>query len=592
MDLVPSRSLLLARFPSGRQSETIVILLVLLFNLLLVSPDLMPEFSQINPYDEAKYIESGSLLWRFEFRQLAWGPLVALVYAPFHLVLGSMADWFLAEAWAGRFLLFVSLWLSTFYLASKLGDYAHPYVATGVLFVNLSFFSVLANPSDAVFVSFSALALAKLISFKSAQRIQDVWTGSAFVGLCVLSRVEAIVLLPLLLSLSWALGRRRHALGRLLLAALLPSFTILAVYMLISFISSGSLDLGVGAKSYDSFEVNQPVMEGGGLGPREEAERLFGTAEENQGSVLRAILRNPMSFVVRILANAMEIPSIYLSFFGKRLGPVLLLFAIWGAYVLVRKRGTLVLGIMFLWALQPLISLGFLPLHLVPQIGYLPLVLGAIGMGHALGSEVSDTQRRAHLLVAILLAAYGLLDNKLALLMGGLVMVFVLGLAWLMHSRNEIPRTAEAFSLLLLLAAGLILRGSYHFPDFPVLGKSPEEKAVHVMQAELPPGSKVLIQIPGPALAAGMKPVKLTGPHEEGMTVDELQTMLRSEGIGAIYVDRRYKMDPVLSRLLDSVWGKCLEGGHATGAGPIRLFLAGEVQGGVGVASLNACLSS
>lgn len=569
-----------------------VVLLVLLFNLLLVSPDLMPDFSDINPYDEAKYIESGSLLWKFEFRELAWGPLVAFVYAPFHLVLGGMPDWFLAEAWAGRILLFILLWLSTLYLTSKLGNDTQPYVAMGILFVNLSFFLVIENPSDALFVTFSVLALAKLISFERTHLIQDVWLGSAFVGLCVLARVEAIFLIPLFLILTLVLGRLRHDFWRLVLATLLPGLTILAVYILISFISSGSLDLGVGSKSYDSFEVNQPVMQGGDLGHREEAERLFGTAEENQGSVLRAILRNPIAFAERILVNAMKIPEIYLSFFGKRLGPVLLLFAIWGAYVLVRKRGTLVLGIIFLWSLQPLISLGFLPLHLVPQIGYLPLVLGAIGISHALGPEVSDTQRLTHLLVAILLVVYGWLDAKLALLMGGLIMAFVLGLAWRIQLRTNTPRTGEVFSLMLLLAGALVLRGSYHFPDFPELGSSPEENAIHVMQSKLPPGSKVLISVPGPALAAGMKPVKFSEPGEEATTEDKLQTLLRDEDIRAIYIDRRYRMERPLSELLDSIWSNCLERGHAAGDGPIRLFLAGDFQGGVGVAPLDRCLSS
>ncbi len=62
-------------------------------------------FPQINPFDEAKYIVSGSQLLHFQVRDLAWGPLVALFYAPFHLVFGGSPDWFMLEAWAGRCLL-------------------------------------------------------------------------------------------------------------------------------------------------------------------------------------------------------------------------------------------------------------------------------------------------------------------------------------------------------------------------------------------------------------------------------------------------------------------------------------------------------
>jgi len=38
--------------------------------------------------DEAKYVESGWLLLKGEVRSLAWGPLVALCYAPAHLFVG------------------------------------------------------------------------------------------------------------------------------------------------------------------------------------------------------------------------------------------------------------------------------------------------------------------------------------------------------------------------------------------------------------------------------------------------------------------------------------------------------------------------
>ena len=111
---------------SNGRREALFILLVLAINLILVGPDLMPAFCDINAYDEAKYIESGSYLTKFELRNLSWGPLVAFVYAPLHLIFRHLPDWFLIEAWVGRFLLFASLWLSTYYLATKLKEHTHP----------------------------------------------------------------------------------------------------------------------------------------------------------------------------------------------------------------------------------------------------------------------------------------------------------------------------------------------------------------------------------------------------------------------------------------------------------------------------------
>ena len=55
----------------------------------------------VNPDDEAKYVESGWRLLSGDIRDLAWGPVIALVYAPIHLIVGSSPDWFLLETWIG-----------------------------------------------------------------------------------------------------------------------------------------------------------------------------------------------------------------------------------------------------------------------------------------------------------------------------------------------------------------------------------------------------------------------------------------------------------------------------------------------------------
>ena len=162
-----------SRFSSIITKEALIIIVTLLTNLILVSPNLMPSFNEINPYDEAKYIESGRLLLRGEIRNLSWGPLVALIYAPFHLLFGNHPDWFLLEAWAARFVLFLLLWLSTIYLALQFKELIHQYIVVGTLFVSSIFVVILVNQSDALFTSLSALALAKLLTFYRKKRIRD-----------------------------------------------------------------------------------------------------------------------------------------------------------------------------------------------------------------------------------------------------------------------------------------------------------------------------------------------------------------------------------------------------------------------------------
>ncbi|HLA82201.1 MAG TPA: hypothetical protein VJP78_11395, partial [Thermoleophilia bacterium] len=273
----------------------LVVGMVLAGNLLLVSPSLMPAFSEINPDDEAKYIESGWLLLADGPRDLAWGPLVAVIYAPVHMLVGNSLDWFMLEAWAGRIELFVLLWLSMLFLALQFKDYAPPLVMAGILFVTTAFFPILENQSDALFVSLSALGLAKFITYYRHRRLKDVGVASVCVGLGILSRVESVVLIGTLVIL--ATVYRRHSVTRVVASALLPALGILVLFLGASLLTHGNLNLGLGNKSYDSFEMNQPLPYGGDSeAARQETRRLFGTQEENNGSVLRAILRNPLAF--------------------------------------------------------------------------------------------------------------------------------------------------------------------------------------------------------------------------------------------------------------------------------------------------------
>ena len=166
----------------------------------------------------------------------------------------------------------------------------------------------------------------------------------------------------------------------------------LGIFFLTSFALVGNFNLGIASKSYDSFEMNQAVLTGGDIDlARQETRRLFGTQEENQGSILRAILRNPSAFILRMLANAKTLPDTYFVFFAKKLGAVLLIFAAWGVYALGRKKAFIPLAILLIWPIHALVSLGFLSLHIVPQVNYLPLLLGAIGISCDIWSRVPPT---------------------------------------------------------------------------------------------------------------------------------------------------------------------------------------------------------
>ena len=541
---------------------------------LLVSPDLMPAYGEINAFDEAKYIESGRLLLRGELRELTWGPLVALVYAPFHLIFGRSPDWFVIEAGSGRVLMFVAMCLSTYYLALQVKGTVSRYAILGVLFVSAAFLDVLKNPSDALYVTFSALALAKLIAFVDGRRNSDLAWASLLLGLSVLARFEAIILiLPMLLVV--LLSRTpAPSVVRSLLAATLPAAAMVGAYLIAFRLTSPGVDLGIAGKSYDSFEVNQPLPGPGTRSDRRALARsLFGTAEENHGSVFRAALRNPVAFVARPLANLRQLPDIYLFTFGKRLGPALLLPALWGAFLLVRTGRSKHLGLMGLWATVPMVSLMFLPLHIARQLSALILVLASVGLTSVLRGELAGMARALLLIAMLLLGAYGLLDGKLALLVVGIVMAGALALAWL----SGPPQSQESMGGyqwgVLLLAGGLILRGSYPFPDYSPIGVSPQEQVVHYLQRELPRAARVLESLPLPANAAKLQEISWSAAPEEFSNASDLHQWLLAQRIAAVFVDRRDAPRPDIVVLLEAGLGTQFELGYQSENGSLRVFL-------------------
>jgi hypothetical protein len=524
--------------------EFVIVIFILLINLLLVSPTLMPELAWINPHDEAKYIDSGWRLLEGNLRDLAWGPLVAFLYAPIHLLVGHSPNWFLLEDWIGRFLLFIALWLSTLFLARQFREHVHPYLVAGVLLINLPFFLLIENQSDAVFVCMSMLGLSRVIQYSRNHKIKDIYIASLCVGLGVLARFEQILLLGILLFLALFLGRRHHTYIKILLACLLPAVAIISLYFLGSIAMNGKINFGVGAKSYLAFEDNQPLPPNVSYEDRfDYARSLFGTPEENNGSVLRAILRNPIAYGKRLIETIKQEPDYYLSFFGKKLGPPMLLFAAWGTYALIKRKKNIPLFLAILWAFPASVSLTFLPRHLIPQTCYLPLLLGSVGISFTFDNKLGRGMRLAVLGSFAFVLVIGFLGAKPAFLAGSLMIILVLCLVGLLGlSALDSDGSGIAKALLLLLAAGLILHGPYPFPNYPKLGVSREELAVHFLEEQYSSMTPVLVQVPLPAVAARMVDIDMDNVPTDIATPYDLWFWLKTEGIPVVYVDSHLRL--------------------------------------------------
>lgn len=563
------------RFTRKIQKEHLILAIVLLITLILVSPKVMPTYLEINAFDEAKYIESGRLLLRGEIRNLSWGPIVALLYAPLHLIFSNSPDWFVLEARSGRLILFALLWLSTYQLGRQLRSWINPFVLMGSLFVSTSLIGVLSNQSDAIFTAFSALSLSQILAFRHNLNLKHVWLGSLFLSLAILARFEGILLLPIYLGLCLWLGRRERDPWTIAIRFFLPAIVVGSIYLVSFWSSTGSIDLGVQGKSWDSFEVNQPLPDGSNenQAQRELTWELFGTAAENQYSVFKAFQRNPGAFLQRILTNVLRTPNRYLDLYGNRLGPAYLIFSLFGLALMFLKKEWEIPIIFLLWSLQSAVSLIFLPLHFLKQIVYIPILFTAAALSEQ-GLLSRDSQR--HILASIILFAlliiYAAIDGKPAFLVSGIIMFVALLLASLVQGWQTTRQPSGLFALI-FLSAGLLLRPPFEFPNYPPIGQSAHEQVVHYLNQELDEGQRILSNLPLPAVAAGLQEVDPGQLPPDLSTAGELYQWMIDAEISAIYNPRHLKTDQNIRQLLIQGEGQYFHDGYSAEDGNFEVWV-------------------
>jgi hypothetical protein len=525
--------------------ENILLFFIFLLNLFLVMSNLMPGLLVINPHDGVKYIESGRLLLTWGLRNLSWGPLVAFIYAPIHLFVGNSPDWFMLEAWMGNFILFGLMWFSFYALARELKQYISKYVFIGLLFSSTVFFPIIENQSDALFVALSALALKFLIRFNDKGGLKNLCMCSLFVGLGILSRVETILLVFPLLVFAFIINRKQHKWHKVLLSALVPVTGVLMLFFIANLINFGHLNLGVGSKSYASFQVNPAFLPGS---KNQQAylrgEAIFGTEEENQGSILRAIIHNPLAAGERALANLLKLPNSFMDFFGKVSAPIILLFSVWGFYVLLKSREKLLTWILIIWPLHALAALIFLPRHIVPQMSYVFFIFSGIGITYFLSHRSEILERVLLLIVSSGLTLYSVLDTKPAFVAGG-VLLIVFALTLLLNRKPETD--LQRFNLMagMLLLIGLVMFGNrFSFPSKTV-GESPRELAIHQLQEALPVNANVLTSYHTVPIAAKKNSLMLPGDVD---TAVELLEYLEDREIEGVFIDSNipYPSDAVI----------------------------------------------
>ena len=331
---------------------------------------LVPTFDQIGHYDDAAYIRSGQwLLDEGTLRPLAWGPLISFVYGLTYLVVQESPNWFVWTAAGGRLATYAAFCVGMYLCARTLSSKpaAHAALVIGLTWpVATSFFADW-NSSDLLFIAMSALSLSQLLAWLSDHSPRHLAWGSAFVGLAALTRPDGLVLLAsfvvmVLATVAWEVRSLRPPGWRKLLAAsLLPGLLIVGGYLALYGTETGVWRTGIESRTYQAFEQGhgvvfreryahsgQDTMAGG----YDDARALFGTRADNDGSVIRAITRNPAAFAERLARSFADLPAKVGTALGGPLAVVFLLLAARGALALLRTRERWMLLVFLGWHLH------------------------------------------------------------------------------------------------------------------------------------------------------------------------------------------------------------------------------------------------
>ncbi|MGE5222826.1 MAG: hypothetical protein ACM3PY_10320, partial [Omnitrophica WOR_2 bacterium] len=513
----------------------------------------------------------------------AGNPLVDVVYALAYLPFRHSPYWMVQSCGFGRLILFSLLWLSATLVAGQFSAFAPPVLAAGLLFVTPLAGDMVHFPSDPLFASMAGFSLWQLLRFYHTRHTRHLALASFFMGLAALARNDGLFLFVILACLALYLILRG---GRILLnsaAILLPFAVLVGGYILIYGLFTGNFDPGVMRRTYDNFEAGQQVIYGGTgevnavTEAKLAARQAFGTPQENGYSVFNAIRRSPRVYLQRLEITIKNLPNQVLHAYGIRFAALLFLLALRGLIELVVRKKYFLMAATLLW-----------PLHLTTGIAitlyreghllfpfFIVFALCAIGLAALLRHLGDRRERLVWTALLLALVVYGIFANKLAIYYGAVVFLVAIWVIYLFKSRFQGEREASIAPLLILLLAGIILRGSFPSPVLPALGTEAREQASVYLAQRLPPDSIVAAASPGPVWAAKMVFANLAATDFPHLTTpQEFEAWMKAEGVQAVYVDHTLTHDnPATWDLIKPLAGRSLQRVFSGEAGDIQVFI-------------------
>ena len=405
----------------------VITVLLFLFGIACQLPVLTVRFPSLDDsgylFDGVRLIEHG--IWM----PLGSGPLsgilngiIYLFFPHDHMLLGYVSI-------LRRAILLIGILAAAGLAGRAVGGKWAGWAAMAVAAVSRPLATILMVTADSLYASLAGLSFAILASAWIAEKQNGknarsvYWIGSGLLlGLAALTRLDGLLLGALLIPVLWFFrGRTRSAArgaGIFAAGVVLP----VALYVLIYAASTGSWDPQIGQRSYLAFEQGHNFLytDRYEVVPSPSSADLYGTAEQNGNSVLRAIARNPRAFLRRVPLVAANAVRMFYDAYSILGGAMFLFLAAGGAVALWKQSRRAVLGLALLWCL-PL--MGYTLASYRPGFfGMLLPVLLALVVAGSLAAVANVRtlwkSDQAPLLAIWLLVAAGMLGSQLAFMAG------------------------------------------------------------------------------------------------------------------------------------------------------------------------------
>jgi hypothetical protein len=466
--------------------------------------------------------------------------------------------------WFGRFLSYSLLWLAVYLIGKRLSEHTHWLVTLGLFVVAPFTLEMLIYPTDPLFAAMAALAFGQVLAYLKTGRAGRLAWASTFVGLAVLARPDGTVLSGAFLCVVVLLGLRAKALRTALPAGLIPLVLLVGGYTACRGAITGDFSTGMAGRAYTNFEAGHGIIyQAPGEIDREienhlEAQRVYGTPQENGYSILRAIAKRPDVYVERMEAAVRFFPHVLLRAYGIRFGAVLFLLALRGMIELFRKNRWM-LATMLLW-MAPVLTGFVLTLfrtgHLLFPF-YVLIALAGIGV-----MRIPDD-----------LAVYGIVDAKLAITYGVIIFLMALVLVRVLITRAGDSAPVPLSVFLLLFCAGLVIHGSYPSPVLRSPGTDPIEETVAYLVEHYERDEPLAAGYPGIAWEARMTFVGLV---DEDVPLEssprQFLVWMADQGVRVVFIDRTLFVDnPAIWRLIAPELDNGLQTVFSTDGGDLRL---------------------